>query len=117
MEETHPLITNVIPLVSEGGRHLIGGVAEVSLHPPIDIKNAVVPTKITPGYRAPPGTPTLHRFVRFSAIGIPELRIEVALRSERVFSISPEGGGEITKEELLGPPIKNPRFYESDPGY
>jgi hypothetical protein len=79
--------------------------------------NERLPATISPNRKAPPQTPTLHRFARFSATNVTELNVSVDLDGRRVVAIEPTGDGvEVTKIELIGPWPKSPS-YEPEPGY
>lgn len=114
---SHPRVVNVVPWLSEGGRELIGGRVEILLSSPVRLVDERLPGTISPNQKAPPGTPTLHRFARFSATNVTELDVSVELASGRAVQIEPTGdGAEVTKIELIGPSPKNPA-YAPEPGY
>jgi hypothetical protein len=110
-------IGRVIPWVAEGGRILLGGAARVHLSPAVDFEDQKLPAEIYPNEKAPPGTPTLHRFIRMSATNVGELEVSARLANGRVTRIEPSGTGyEVTKAELIGPAPTNPA-YAPEPGY
>ena len=114
---SHPSVVDVIPWLSEGGRELIGGGVEIRLSSPVRLVNERLPGMIFPNQKAPLGTPTLHRFARFSATNVTELDVSVELDSGRAVQIEPAGDrAKVTKIELIGPPPKNPA-YAPEPGY
>jgi hypothetical protein len=116
-EGNRPRIVNVGPWVSEEGWELIGGSVEIRLSPPMRLVNERLPATISPNRKAPPGTPTLYRFARFSATNVTELDVSVELDGGRAVAIEPSGDGvKVTKIELIGPPPKSPS-YEPEPGY
>ena len=109
--------STVIPWVSEGGGELLGGVIHIHLSPVVDFDDQKLPATISPNQKAPPGTPTLHRFVRMSATNVSELEVQVELANQRVVRIEPSGTGyQVTKVELIGPPPAN-SAYAPEPGY
>jgi hypothetical protein len=111
------LVGKVIPSVSEGGRQLLGGAAQVHLSPAVEIEDQKLPVEIYPNQKAPPGTPTLHRFIRMSATGVGELEVAARLANGRVTRIEPSGTGyKVTKAELIGPAPTDPA-YAPEPGY
>jgi hypothetical protein len=104
--------------VTEGGRHLIGGVVKIPISPPARFTNLRLPATISPNHKAPPGTPTLYRYARMSATNVGELEVAVDLSEGRPVRIEPSGDGyRITKLELIGPSPKNPAAYAPEPGY
>lgn len=110
-------ISKPIPWVSEGGRELLGGVTHLQLSPAVDFDDQKLPATISPNQKAPPGTPTLYRFVRMSATNVSELEVQVKLANRRVVRIEPSGAGyRVTKAELIGPPPAGPA-YAPEPGY
>ncbi len=114
---SHPSVVDVVPWLSEGGRELIGGRVEIRLGSPVRLVDERLPGTISPNRKAPPGTPTLHRFARFSATNVTELDVSVELDGGRAVQIEPAGdGAKVTKIELIGPPPKNPA-YAPEPGY
>jgi hypothetical protein len=116
-EGSHPRAVDVVPWTSEGGQELIGGRVEVRLSQPVRLVNERLPATISPNRKAPPGTPTLYRFARFSATNVTELDVSVELDSGRAVQIEPSGdGAKVTKIELIGAPPKNPA-YAPEPGY
>lgn len=114
---SHPSVADVIPWLSEGGRKLIGGSVEIRVSPPGRLVDERLPAMIFPNHQAPPGTPPLHRFARFSATDVTELAVSVELDNGRVAQVEPAGDAiKVTKIELIGPPPKNPA-YAPEPGY
>jgi hypothetical protein len=114
---SHPSVVDVVPWLSEGGQELIGGSVEIRLSSPVRLANERLPGMIFPNQKAPPGTPTLYRFARFSATNVTELDVSVELAGGRAVQIEPAGdGSKVTKIELIGPPPKNPA-YAPEPGY
>lgn len=110
-------VAGVIPWVSEGGTELIGGAAHVYLRPAVDLENQKLPATISPNHMAPPGTPTLYRFIRMSATDVSELEVSVRRADDRVVRIEPSGSGyRVTKAELIGPAPTDPA-YAPEPGY
>lgn len=110
-------VGKVIPWLTEGGRVLLGGAARVYLNPAVDLEDQKLPVDIYPNHKAPPGTPTLNRFVRMSATGVGELEVSARLANGRVVRIEPSGAGyRVTKAELIGPAPTDPA-YAPEPGY
>jgi hypothetical protein len=109
-------LSNVVPWVSEGDTELLGGATELYLSPAIDLDDQKLPATISPNRKAPPGTPTLYRFIRMSATNVSELEVSVRLANRRVVRIEPSGTGyEVTKMELIGPPPAS-SAYAPEPG-
>lgn len=109
--------SKVIPWVSEGGRELLGGVVHIHLSPAVDFDDQKLPATISPNQKAPPGMPTLYRFVHMSATNVSELEVQVKLANQRVLRIEPSGTGyQVTKVELIGPPPAS-SAYAPEPGY
>ena len=108
----------VVPSVTGGRRsRLVGGIVQIYLTPPVSVVNQRLPGTIHPNQKAPPGTPTLHRYALLSGTNIGQLEVAIGLKSGRADRIEPSGGGyEVTKFELIGPPPKNPA-YAPEPGY
>jgi hypothetical protein len=106
-----------IPWIAEGGGRLLGGVTHLYLSPAVDLEDQKLPATISPNEHAPPGTPTLYRYVRMSATGVEELEVQVKFRNREAVRIEPSGTGySITKAELIGPPPRPARFYAPEPG-
>ena len=64
----------VVPSVTGGRRsRLVGGVVQIYLTPPVSVVNQRLPGTISPNEKAPPGTPTLHRFALLSGTNIGQL--------------------------------------------
>ncbi len=109
--------SKVVPWVAEGGGGLIGGAVHLYLSTAVDFANQKLPATISPNQKAPPGTPTLYRYVRMSATSVSELEVQIQLANRRAVRIEPAGGGyKITKLKLIGPPPKSPA-YAPEPGY
>jgi hypothetical protein len=110
-------VSKVIPWVSEGGRELLGGVIHLYLSPSVEFDNQKLPATISPNQKAPPGTPTLYRYIRMSAANVGELEVQIKLENGRAVRIEPAGEGyKVTKAELIGPPPKS-SAYAPEPGY
>jgi hypothetical protein len=109
-------LSKVIPWVSEGDTELLGGATIVHLDPAVDLERQKLPAEIYPNHKAPPGTPTLHRFIRMSATNVSELEVSARLATGRVVRIEPSGTGyRVTKAELIGPAPTGPA-YAPEPG-
>lgn len=109
--------SKVIPWVSEGSQELLGGVVHLHLSPAVDFDDQKLPATISPNQKAPPGTPTLYRFVRMSATSVSELEVQVKAANQRVVRIEPSGTGyQVTRVELIGPPPAS-SAYAPEPGY
>jgi hypothetical protein len=110
------ILGRVAPVVSVGGRKLLGGAVELKLSPAVEFEDLRLPATISPNEKAPSGTPTLFRFVRMSANHVGELEVEVRLAGGRPVRIEPSGDGyEVTKLELIGPPPTS-SAYAPEPG-
>jgi hypothetical protein len=109
--------SGVVPWVAEGSRELVGGSVHLFLNPPVEFDNQKLPATISPNQKAPPGTPTLYRYVRMSAVNVGELEVQIKLENGRAVRIEPAGEGyKVAKTELIGPPPKSPT-YAPEPGY
>lgn len=108
----------VVPSVTGGRRsRLVGGVVQIYLTPPVSVVKQRLPGTISPNEKAPPGTPTLHRYALLSGTNIGQLEVAIRLKNRRADRIEPSGSGyDVTKFELIGPPPKNPA-YAPEPGY
>ncbi len=107
----------VVPWAPEGGGTLLGGITKIDLRPAVRFANQKLPATISPNRKAPPGTPTLYRFIQMSAENVSQLEVQIKLPSGRAVRIEPSGGEyEITKAELIGPPPTS-SAYAPEPGY
>lgn len=110
--------SKVVPVVAEGeGGELVGGSVRLFLRPPVEFDSQKLPATISPNRKAPPGTPTLYRYIRMSASDVGQLEVEIKLENGRPVRIEPAGEGyKVTKAELIGPPPRS-SAYAPEPGY
>jgi hypothetical protein len=110
-------LSKPVPWVSEGGTELLGGSTDLYLTTAVDLDDQKLPATISPNQKAPPGTPTLFRFIRMWATNVKKLEVAVRLSDGRVVRIEPSGTGyQVTKAELIGPPPAG-SAYAPEPGY
>jgi hypothetical protein len=110
-------LSKVVPWVSDGDTELLGGATDLYLGPAVDLEGQKLPATISPNQKAPPGTPTLYRFIRMWATNVKELEVAVKLANGRVVRVEPSGTGyQVTKAELIGPPPAS-SAYAPEPGY
>lgn len=109
-------VAQVIPWTSEGGREVLGAEIRIAFSPTTTLEDERVPVLLTPGPKAPPGTPNLERYALYSARHVSELRTIVDLDPQRVVEIVPAGRKvEITRIRVPNPPA-NSAAYGGDPG-
>jgi hypothetical protein len=108
----------IVPSVRGGRRsRLVGGAVQIYLTPPVSVVNQRLPGTISPNQKAPPGTPTLHRYALLSGTNIGQLEVVIGLKRGNADRIEPSGSGfKVTKFELIGPPPKS-SAYAAEPGY
>jgi hypothetical protein len=104
------------PWVAEGGAELLGASVRIRLARPLRLDGEKLPAYITPDRDAPPSTPPMRRYVRYSGTGFTELRVLMELPSKEVLEIAPEGSAaSITGLQLIGPPLS--KDYRGSGGY
>lgn len=108
-------VVHAIPWTSPDGKSLEGSGIELTVQPEVSVKDQKLPAYVTPGDKAPPGTPALHRFASYSATGVSLLRLRVSLHPPAVVEVVPDGENvEITKAHLIGP--SPGKAYMGNPG-
>ncbi len=112
-------VIDVVPWINEATGQspdrLLGGDVKIDVSPAIELKNEVVPVYIIPGRSAPPRTPALNRYARYSATHVSQLRTLVNLETAKVMEVAFSGDRlKIMELKLLGPD-PGPA-YRGDPG-